>query len=265
MTFHLHHFQFVFAARTTVRFPHGKAANTLRGAFGEWSQAFANRPAKGPLPSGLADPPWPFVFRARELDGRTFEPGEEFSFAINVFDLDRDWLPIFLDAFARVAEEGIGPGRGRAELIRTPAPGASPLGLSLDPLPETVKRVEVKFLTPTQLKPPGEPHFGVLFARVRDRICTLSSLFGSGALDIDHKGMGERASQVQTVRMETEKIRLERHSTRTGQTHPLGGFVGEAEYEGELAEFLPWLKAAEWCGVGRQTVWGNGEIRASRR
>jgi CRISPR/Cas system endoribonuclease Cas6 (RAMP superfamily) len=43
--------------------------------------------------------------------------------------------------------------------------------------------------------------------------------------------------------------------------HSLGGFTGEAEYEGELAEFLPWLRAARWVGVGRQTVWGKGEVR----
>jgi len=43
-----------------------------------------------------------------------------------------------------------------------------------------------------------------------------------------------------------------------GQRHPLGGFVGEAEYEGELAEFLPYLRLGKWVGVGRQTVWGRG-------
>jgi CRISPR/Cas system endoribonuclease Cas6 (RAMP superfamily) len=53
---------------------------------------------------------------------------------------------------------------------------------------------------------------------------------------------------------------VERRSSRTGQTHSIGGFVGEAEYEGDLAEFVPYLKAAKWVGVGRQTVWGKGEI-----
>jgi hypothetical protein len=43
--------------------------------------------------------------------------------------------------------------------------------------------------------------------------------------------------------------------------HPLGGFTGSAEYEGDLAEFLPWLRAARWVGVGRQTVWGKGDVR----
>ena len=41
----------------------------------------------------------------------------------------------------------------------------------------------------------------------------------------------------------------------------MGGFNGFAEYEGQLAEFLPWLRAARWVGVGRQTVWGKGDMR----
>ena len=41
---------------------------------------------------------------------------------------------------------------------------------------------------------------------------------------------------------------------------PGGGFVGEADYEGNLTEFVPFLKAAEWTGVGRHTVWGKGAI-----
>ena len=39
--------------------------------------------------------------------------------------------------------------------------------------------------------------------------------------------------------------------------------VGVAEYEGELGEFVPFLEAAQWTGVGRQTVWGKGAIRVA--
>ena len=39
--------------------------------------------------------------------------------------------------------------------------------------------------------------------------------------------------------------------------------MGEVTYEGEIAEFMPYLRAARWVGVGRQTVWGKGvtEVR----
>ncbi len=73
--------------------------------------------------------------------------------------------------------------------------------------------------------------------------------------------MGERAAAVRMTRCELQMHEVDRLSSRTGQRHPLGGFVGEAEYEGESREFLPYLWAGKWTGVGRQTVWGKGEMK----
>jgi len=42
--------------------------------------------------------------------------------------------------------------------------------------------------------------------------------------------------------------------------HPRVGLIGTVTYTGPLAEFLPWLRAGYWTGVGRQTVWGKGVI-----
>jgi CRISPR/Cas system endoribonuclease Cas6 (RAMP superfamily) len=76
--------------------------------------------------------------------------------------------------------------------------------------------------------------------------------------------MGARAAQVRLARCELAWHSIKRRSSRTGQIHPLGGFTGQAEYQapddGDLAEFLPYFRAGQWTGVGRQTVWGKGEI-----
>ena len=92
------------------------------------------------------------------------------------------------------------------------------------------------------------------------RLFEPAALNGEGPLEIDFKQMGERASRVQMTRCEIRQIEAERVSGRTGQRHSLGGFVGLAEYEGDLAEFIPYLEIARWTGVGRQTVWGKGQI-----
>ena len=60
------------------------------------------------------------------------------------------------------------------------------------------------------------------------------------------------------TRCDIHHVETSRRSGRTGQIHSLGGFVGEAEYEGDLTEFVPYLRAAQWTGVGRQTAWGKG-------
>jgi hypothetical protein len=240
--------------------------------------------ALGPGPSGLSNWPRPFVFRATHLDGSTIPPGAAFSFDMNLFDMRRPAIAYLVTAFSELAREGLGPGRGRAGLAEVwqrneegeavtrlydgaaflETQSAAPISLDLDPAGEPVKRVRVRFVTPTELKS-GEqlaehPEFGLLAARIRDRLSTLGELYDNGPLAIDFRAFGERAARVRMTRCEISRVELTRRSSRTGQVHPLGGFTGEADYEGELAEFVPYLKAARWTGVGRQTVWGKGQI-----
>jgi hypothetical protein len=216
-----------------------------------------------PGPSGLADWPRPFVFRATHLDGLTLEAGSQFHFDVNLFDTEVEATAYLIRAFAEMAREGLGPGRRKVELLSVQQP-ACPLELSLAREKEPVTRVRVRFITPTELKSAQQivtrPEFGILIARIRDRISTLRQLYGPGPLDIDFRAFGERANRVRMTRCELRTFDVKRRSSRTRQVHPIGGFLGEAEYEGELAEFLPYLRAAKWTGVGRQTVWGKGEI-----
>jgi hypothetical protein len=283
-----------FRAAEPLRFPPGKAGNILRGAFGTalrrvacvpecnaaascplratcaYSRLFEPRAARGAGPSGLLDWPRPFVFRASHLDDQRFEAGQQFHFDAHLFDLADPGVTAFTASFARLAQEGIGPGRGRAELLTTEligldgAASGQPIVLSLARGAENVSRILVRFVTPTELKgagsPQSHPTFATLFARIRDRISTLRALYGPGPLPIDFRAMGERAERVEMPRCELQWEHVERRSSRSGQSHPLAGFVGEAEYEGDLAEFLPYLRAAQWTGAGRQTVWGKGEI-----
>jgi hypothetical protein len=124
--------------------------------------------------------------------------------------------------------------------------------------------VRVEFLSPTELKHEGriasQPEFPILFGRIRDRISTLSRLYGAGNLKIDYSGTNERAARVRMTACDVRRKEIGRRSTKTGEFHSIGGFVGVAEYEGDLTEFLPWLDAGRWTGVGRQAVWGKGEI-----
>jgi hypothetical protein len=180
---------------------------------------------------------------------------------------------------AHLAEKGMGPGRGRAALERTEQLDlegaaqpveerpAAPSVVALDAEPAQIASVTVLFLTPTELKAGGglaqQPEFPILFGRLRDRISTLRALYGQGPLAIDFRAMGDRASRIRMCRCELAWEQVKRRSGRTGQVHSIGGFTGEADYEGDLAEFLPWLRAARWVGVGRQTVWGKGDVRVA--
>jgi CRISPR-associated endoribonuclease Cas6 len=211
-----------------------------RGREGAVRSIF-QQPASGP--SGLADPPRPFVLRAAHLDGSAVEPGERFYVDVNLFDQRSEVLEEMLDAFRRLWPD-------RVELLPVAAPVIRTLELCA---PERVEAGRVHFRTPTDLK-------GSLFTRARDRVSTLSTLYGEGTPDIDFKGMSERAGLIRVVKSQIQHHQTARRSSRTGQTHGIGGFTGTIEYEGPLTEFVPFLKAAFWTGVGRHTVWGNGVI-----
>ena len=231
----------------------------MRGAFGailhQQGCAEIFEPSSETGPSGLADRPRPFVFRAHHLDGAAIEAGQKFHFDFHWFDLRRSSLDMVIPALGML----IPP----AELVDVQGKDA-PLELCLNPSAEPVSLLTIRFETPTELKAGGEaverPEFGVLLARARDRISTLRAIYDEGPLAIDFREFGERAAQVRMTRCEIHHVDASRRSGRTGQTHSLGGFVGEAEYEGDLAEFLPYLRAAQWTGVGRQTAWGKGAL-----
>jgi len=234
--------------RITPRHAASLTPNLLRGAFGsalkqlseeDYRRFFAPSLQAGHGPSGLSDPPRPFVFRL----------GDSHNIGINVFTTREPSTGTFIQAMRHVDAFAIESVEG-TDLLRLPLTAGS----------ARVDRLRVCFLTPTELKGADRPEFGTLMARIRDRISTLRELYGPGPLAIDFKAFGERSQRVRMTRCELSDIDAERVSRRTGQRHSLGGFTGVAEYEGDLTEFIPYLEIARWTGIGRQTVWGKGEI-----
>ncbi|HLH43858.1 MAG TPA: CRISPR system precrRNA processing endoribonuclease RAMP protein Cas6 [Bryobacteraceae bacterium] len=232
----------------------GESANRLRGGMGKalmeefpagYERLFAPRASGGP--SGLRDRPRPFVLRVAHLEGARIGRGERFEIGLNVF------------ADARAAIELAGALRTSVDADAAAIEGGR-MAVHLAPYDRPVRGVRVRFLTPTELKGASQPAFGVLFGRIRDRVSALRAVYGGGPLPIDFRGMGERAGRVRMTKCELRHVEAERISRSTGQRHALGGFIGVADYEGELAEFAPYLEAARFTGVGRQTVWGKGEI-----
>lgn len=256
MTFDLLSCRFVLEARRVVQFPPGMAGNVLRGALGSALREVVSAEdylrmfePTGSGPSGLSNWPRPFAIRCAALNGRTLQPGDRFCFGLHLFDLRNPALEHFTQAFAQWAH-----------LISVEHTSVT---VDLDARRAPVSRIRVEFQTPTELKSADgdAKDFSVLLARARDRVSTLRSLYGAGPLEIDFRAVAERARSVKTVRSELQHVAVERRSRRTGQRHSIGGSMGFAEYEGDLAEFLPYLEAASFTGVGRHCTWGNGQIK----
>jgi hypothetical protein len=261
--FRLEACRFQLSARRVLEFRPGMTGNVLRGALGnallggarpeDYARIFEPGSA-GTGPSGLSNWPRPFVLRAASLDGQTFQPGEKFCFGVNLFDTRNQVLQHLTQAFAQWAD-GLSVEH-------------TSVAVELSPPSAPVSRIRVEFQTPTELKAArvaAPADFSVLLARARDRVSTLRSLYGAGPLEIDFRGLTERARSIETVHSELRRVVVERRSSRTGQRHGIGGWVGFSEYEGDLAEFLPYLEAGYWTGVGRHCAWGNGQIRTEVR
>lgn len=232
-------------APRAVEFGDFDAANLVRGHFGkelfrQRAEIYRRLYDPAPLaqgPSGFADPPRPFRLLTRHLAGRRFRAGESIPFGIHLFAAAL--LPL------------LGEERFR------------PLRLDLGARFAPVEELEVQFLTPTEIRGVQVPDFRTLFARLRDRLSLLRTFYGVGPLEIDFRGMGERAAEIRLLEAKLKRAEGSRRSTSQQNRHPLGGFYGSARYGGDLREFLPYLYAGQYTGVGKYTVWGQGEISIS--
>ena len=220
------------------------------------------KPIDPRVPDEFADAPRPFVLRTRHLDGNFLQPGDPFHVDVHLFTLVDQIAGHFQEVFSRFETAGFGPRRSRAALESVIGP--STLALPLEETNLGLTAIQVEFAAPTELKHCGliieQPSFYTLWSRACDRIAALRTLYGEGPPDIDCRGLRDQARKIQLSHHKLRHIEKQRRSSRTGQVHPLGGFVGSAEYQGDLDPFLPHLQAAHWTGIGRQTVWGKGEI-----
>lgn len=242
-----------FRNASEISFPGPLPANSLRGALGLIIDPSVFSPkAAGRSASGLKDPPRPFVFRARHLADRTIPAGAGFHFDVHWFPNDPQPLVQALSRLRRL----------RGTPVELESHHVTRHHIDLDAR-DPHSLIEVRFESPTELKQGFD--FAGLFAAARDRISNLRSFHGSGPLAIDFRELGDEANAVETRTSSLVRVETERLSTRTNQRHPLGGWIGAVRYEGKLDRFLPYLDAACWTGVGRQTVWGKGEIRVLRQ
>jgi hypothetical protein len=260
---------FRFRARDSFAFPAFLTGNVFRGALGSFLRS-ANPSAYHVLfgsaePDGTT-PPRPFALRCRNLDGGNYSTGEIFSVQLNLFLPNLELLASLTAAFTAMGDSGFGPTRSRAALMS--GPDHIRHVIRLDEPFEQAREIKVHFQTPTELKSNGEVgapgSFSVLFARAYERLYRLTTRYGFGNVAVSRKAFREQAGSVVLRSANLQPVEVSRRGTRLGQTHPVGGFIGFVQYSGDLGPFLPVLRAASFTGIGRHTVWGNGEISTEK-
>ena len=228
---------------------------------------------------------------------RRFNPGDELSFGLTLMGRAMDCLPYVVYSISEMCRTGLGANRGRFELKEVSAKGlngdrhpvyshesniiyeAPGLVLSeligrqmraMEALAARSDRAKLKFLTPARIRVKDDLQIGLSFELlVRNllrRVSMLAAVHGEGRMDLDYRGLIERASR---VRVEHSSLRwwdLERFSNRQSGKMKLGGLIGEVEYEGKgLEEFVPLLVAGEMLNVGTGTSLGLGKYEIGGR
>jgi len=128
-------------------------------------------------------------------------------------------------------------------------------------------RITLMFKTPTRIIERGKllhaPTFRPLIQRLHRRLRDLTRQFTDTPWEFDFRQVMAQAEAVRVVEDQTYWVELDSYSWRRKASTPMGGFVGQVTFEGDLEPFLPWLVWGEVVHVGKDAVKGNGwyEVR----
>ena len=169
-----------------------------------------------------------------------------------------DYLPYFIYTFEELGKIGIGKGKGGYELREVSCEGKSiynsvdrrlrfnapqpPLKLRGGAEGGGVTTLTLNFITPTRIVFNEDLvvnlEFHQLIRTLLRRISSLSYFHYGERLDLDFKGLIEKAQSIKVKEKNTEWHDWERYSARQDVRMKMGGFVGKVSFEGELGEFI---------------------------
>lgn len=128
------------------------------------------------------------------------------------------------------------------------------------------RTLKLRFLTPVRIRVKDDLQTGLSFQLlVRSllrRVSMLAAVHGSVRMQLDYRGLIDRAASASVVRSTLRWWDLERYTERQDSKLRVGGLIGEVEYEGRVIdEFMPLVVAGEFLGVGTGTSLGLGEYK----
>ena len=232
--------------------------------------------------------PHPFVLQPGANTAGTQQAGTPWEFSLLLIGQGIDFLPHIVYSVQQMGEAGIGAatrqGLGRFTLERIFADDApvftgdsgrlehwqEPATLALaEPPTEPVQAVRVTLHTPLRLKQANVlqrdlPFHGLIRAALR-RISALEKAYGQGEPPLDYRGLVRDAERVETEVSTLCWQDLKRYSNRQQQKVSLSGLAGTVVYRGDLNEFVPLLEYASRVNLGKQTVFGLGQMTTARQ
>jgi hypothetical protein len=240
------------------------------------------------------DIPRPYIILPPLSLTRRYEPGETFQFGITLFGSIIQLLPYLMLSVNRLEAVGLGQRlsdnrsqRGRFRImtienynpisgercnlyergqqlfhVPTIAVTEQDICKRAEQLPDD--RVMLTFLTPTRIIErehlAQRASFGPLIHRLLERLTALESAYGDGASITQEEiwSLAEQAQHITCSEDRTHWADVKSHSNRQKRFVPIGGFVGQATFTGNLVPFHKYLVWGELVHVGKSCVKGDG-------
>jgi len=227
--------------------------------------------------------PHPFVILPPLEEKNSYLKDETLCFDLTLIGRAIDYLPYFIYTFDELGRIGIGKDKGKYQLEKVQCRGKTKKWesiysskdkilkkscgeITLEDLEnklESTDELRLVFLTPTRLKfderLSPNPEFHILLRNLLRRISLLSYFHCGEKLNIDFKGLIERAKDIQIKRNNLSWFDWERYSNRQEIRMKMGGLVGSITFEGDFEEFIPFLVLGEYIHVGKGTSFGLGK------
>ena len=129
-------------------------------------------------------------------------------------------------------------------------------------------QLTVRLLTPTRVTHEGQITdklpFHVFWRRLIGRISALAYFHCGESLEMDFKGLIEKATTVETTNSTLRWKDWTRYSSRQNRKMKLGGLIGSVDYAGDLAVFIPFVALGAFLHVGKNATFGLGKYRLDR-
>lgn len=227
--------------------------------------------------------PHPFIIEPPPERKRSYTLKDEITFGLILIGKSIDYLPYFIYTFDELGKLGIGKGRGKYNLKKVKSKGRIIYDsktktlktfkhdfLSLYSILKKIdthisKQLTINFLTPTRIVYNGhltfDLEFHILMRNLLRRLSLLSYFHCNvDTTDWDFKGIIEKAKDIKVKDKSLKWYDWERYSARQDTRMKMGGFVGEIVFEGNIAPFMPIIKAGEVVHAGKGTGFGLGKF-----
>ncbi|MEO0076464.1 MAG: CRISPR system precrRNA processing endoribonuclease RAMP protein Cas6 [candidate division WOR-3 bacterium] len=223
--------------------------------------------------------PRPFIFDPPANDKQEYQQGEKFTFGLTLIGKAIDYLPYFIYALDEMGKNGLGRNRGKLELVTIKQGNRAIYDgidkkikndvkikeLKLTHPKRPIEKIKIKFVTPFRIVYEGKVvqslDFHILIRSLLRRIGLLSYFHSDKPYDIDFTNLIAKAEKIKTIHSDLRLQDQFRFSTRQHRRIPTSGMIGEITYQGDLTNFIPFLKIGEIIHIGKGTVFGMGKYK----